>query len=136
MQSKHLLVSPNKKYRHSEEISVFGTWQESMQSMYVWGMIVSSLINLHNKYRQGAKYSDPTDKLQQIIVDILLFVDYFNLSNTGEKYKTIKSVLQRTQHDAQLWNDFVSASGSRLEFSRYFIQIIDFEFSLCGAPSV
>ena len=35
-----------------------------------------------------------------------------------------------------LWNDFVRASGARLELSKCFTQIINFEFSLFGAPAV
>ena len=124
------------KHSHSEESAVFGTRQVSVQSMYAWGMIVSRLVDLHNKYGQGAQYSDPIDKLQQVIVGILSFVDDCNLSNTGEKHDTVKDVLQRTQHDAQLWNDFIQASGARIELSKCFTQIIDFKFSLCGVSAV
>lgn len=36
-------------YSHSTVSGVFGTGQGSVQSMYAWGMIVSCLIDLHNK---------------------------------------------------------------------------------------
>ena len=99
-------------------------------------MIVSCLVDLHNKYSHSKQYSDPTGKLWQVIVGILSFVYDCNLSNTGAKHKTVKDVLQRTQHDAQLWNDFIQASGARIELSKCFTQIIDFKFSLCGVSAV
>ena len=70
------------------------------------------------------------------MTEFFFFFFFSNLSNTGDKYKTVKDVLRRTQHDAQLWNNFVQANVARLELSKFFTQIIDFEFSLCGAPSV
>lgn len=59
--------------------------QGSLQYIYVWGIIVSCITDLHNKYGHGVKYFDPTCKLQKIISGVLYFVDDFNVSNTGEK---------------------------------------------------
>ena len=50
-------------YSHSKESSVFGTGQGSVQSMYAWGMIVSRLIDLMDKYGHGATYKDPMGRL-------------------------------------------------------------------------
>ena len=72
-------------YSHSTVSGVFGTGQGSVQSMYAWGMIVSRLIDLHNKLSHGAQYSDPTGKLKSIIVGMLSFVDNCNQSITGKK---------------------------------------------------
>ena len=51
------------KYSHSDKNAVFGTGQGSVQSMYAWGMIVSRLVDLHDKYGHGAQYSNQTGKL-------------------------------------------------------------------------
>ena len=56
------------------------------------GWSISCLVELHNKYGHSAK-SDPTSKLRQIILGILLFADDWNLSITGEKYETVKRCL-------------------------------------------
>ena len=37
--------------------------QRSVQSMYDWGMIVSRMVDCHDKYGYGAVYSEPTSKL-------------------------------------------------------------------------
>ena len=64
------------------------------------------------------------------------FVDDNNISNTGEKYKTICDILKKTQDDAQFWNDLITSSGARLELAKCFTQIIQFEFTLSGAPVI
>lgn len=89
-------------YSHSTVSGVFGTGQRSVQSMYAWGMIVSRLIDLHNKLGHGAKYTDPTGKLKSIIVGMLSFVDDCNQSITGDQHESISDLLQRAQHDMQL----------------------------------
>lgn len=62
--------------------------------MYAWGMIVSQLIDLHNKLSHGAKYTDPTGKLKLLIVGMLSFVDDYNhQSVTGKKHEEISDSL-------------------------------------------
>ena len=94
-------------YSHSTVSGVFGTGQGSVQSMYAWGMIVSRLIDFHNKLSHGAKYTDPTGKLKSIIIGMLSFVYDYNQSITGEKHEEISDLLQQAQQDMQLWNDLV-----------------------------
>ena len=84
-----------------KELGVWGTGQGSAASMYIWCMIVSRLLQLHDKYRYGAKYTNDTT-MKDLIIGMLSFVDDCNLSNNGEKYETLRDILKRTQHDAQL----------------------------------
>ena len=70
-------------YKHTKNMGVWGTGQGSAASMYIWGMIVSRLIQLHDMFNHGAKYYNYRTK-QVLKVGMLSFVDDCNLSNTGE----------------------------------------------------
>ena len=54
-------------YKHTRTSFVGGTGQGSVASMYIWGMIVSRLIQLHGKYCHGAKYKSNDTTLREII---------------------------------------------------------------------
>ena len=125
-----------RSYSHTREHGVFGTGQGSVMSMYSCLTMMSRIIDAHMERSHGAKYSDPTGSLRDIIIRVLGFVDDNNISNTGEKYKTIRDILKKTQTDAQFWNDLITSSGARLELTKCFTQIIQFEFTLSGAPVV
>ena len=45
---------------------------------------------------------------------MLSFVDDCNQSNNGEKCETLKYILNRTQSDAQFWNDIIKSNGGAL----------------------
>ena len=55
---------------------------------------------------------------------MLGFVDDNNISNTGAKHESIEGVIKRTQHDEQLWNDILKATGDTFNVLRYFFQVI------------
>ena len=59
---------------------------------------------------------------------MLGFVDDNNISNTGEIYKSIENVIKQTQHDAQLWDDILKATGGTLNLLKYFSQVITTTF--------
>ena len=67
---------------------------------------------------------------------MLGFVNDSNISNTGEKHESIEDVIKRTQHDAQLWNDILKATGGTLNLLKYFLQVITTTFSQSGAPVI
>ena len=69
--------------------------------MYIWGMIASRMLDLHDRFGCGAKYHNIITG-REIIIGMLSFFDDCNLSNNGEKYETLKDILNRTQSDAQL----------------------------------
>ena len=72
--------------------------------------------------------------MRDIIIGMLGFVDDNNISNNGEKYETLRDILNRTQNDAQLWNDILRSSGGALELTKCFLQVIYWRFSSTGAP--
>ena len=45
-------------------------------------------------------------------------------------------IIIRTQHDAQLWNDLLRATGGALNLDKCFAQVLAFEFRLNGAPVI
>jgi hypothetical protein len=65
---------------------------------------------MHNKYGHGYKYEGPW-KLYTSIIGMLGFVDGNNITNNGEEWETVKDIIIQTQHDAQLWNDLLRATG-------------------------
>jgi hypothetical protein len=122
-------------YHHSDESPAFGSGQGSTASAQGWGEIVSVLFDIHNKYGHGCKYEDSW-KLYSTIIDMLGFVDDNNITNNGDEWETVQDIIVQTQHDAQLWNDLLRATGGALNLDICFAQLLAFEFRLNGAPVI
>ena len=122
-------------YSHSSESPVFGSGQENTVSTTGWGKLVSIVLDMHNKQRYGSQYSDPQGTFKTII-GMLGFVDDNNISNTGEKHESIAAVIKQTQHDVQLWNDILTATGGTLNLLKCFFQVITTSFAQNGAPII
>jgi hypothetical protein len=67
---------------------------------------------------------------------MLDFVDDNNITNNGEEWETVQDIITRTQHDAQLWNDLLRATGEALNLEKCFAQVLAFQFGLNGAPVI
>jgi hypothetical protein len=67
---------------------------------------------------------------------MLGFVDDNNITNNGEEWETVKDIIIRTQHDAQLWNDLFRATGGALNLDKCFAQVLAFQFGMNGAPVI
>jgi hypothetical protein len=122
-------------YQHSDESPAFGSGQGSGASAQGWGKLVSVLFDIHDMYGHGCKYADPW-KLYSSIIGMLGFVDDNNITNTGEEWETVNDIMIRTQHDAQLWNDLLRATGGALNLDKCFAQVLAFQFGLNGAPVI
>ena len=59
-------------------------------------------------------FSTP-DKLVSLTLNIIGFLDDTTCMTAGDPSKPLLDMLRRMQHDAQLWNDLLWASGGRLE---------------------
>jgi hypothetical protein len=70
------------------------------------------------------------------IIGMLGFVDDNNITNNGEEWETVNDIVTRTQHDAQLWNDLLRATGGALNLDKCFAQVLAFQFGLNGAPVI
>jgi hypothetical protein len=100
-----------------------------------WGKIVSVLFDIHDKYGHGCKYKDPW-KLYSSIIGMLGFVGDNNITNNGEEWETVIDIIIGRQHDAQLWNDLLRATGGALNLNKCFTQVLAFQFGLNGAPVI
>ena len=98
---------------------MFGSGQGSTVSATGWRKLVAIALDLHDKQRFRSQYRD-AEGVFTTIVGMLGFVDDNNISNTGEKHESIKDVIKRTQHDAQLWNDILKATGGTLNLLKCF----------------
>ena len=58
-------------YSHSKDSPVFGTGQGSTASMYIWGTLVSRLVDIHERVGNGAAYSYP-DRCNGPLLDLSL----------------------------------------------------------------
>jgi hypothetical protein len=47
-----------------------------------------------------------------------------------------RHIIIRTQHDAQLWNDLIRATGGALNLDKCFAQVLAFQSGLNGAPVI
>ena len=90
---------------------------------------------MHDKQWFGLYYRDPEDSFKTII-GMLGFVNDNNISNTGGKHELIEDVIKQTQHDAQLWNDILKATGGTLNLLKCFFQVIATTFSQTGATVI
>ena len=63
-------------------------------------------------------------------------VDDNNITNNGDEWETVQDIMKRTQHDAQLWNDLLRATGGALNLDKCFAQVLAFQFGLNGAPVI
>jgi hypothetical protein len=122
-------------YHHTDESPAFGSGQGSAASAQGWGKIVSVLFDIHDKFGHGCKYEDPW-RLYSSLIGMLGFVDDNNITNNGEEWETVQDIIIRTQHDAQLWNDLLRATGGALNLDKCFAQVLAFQFSLNGAPVI
>ena len=82
--------------------------------------------NIRAPQLEGAKHKSVAKSMHDIIIGMLGFVDDNNISNNGEKYETLRDVLNRTQNNAQQWNDILRSSGGALELTKCFMQVIYF----------
>ena len=114
---------------------MFGSGQGSTVSATGLGKLVSITLDMHEKQRFGSQYSDPEGTFKTII-GMLGFVDDNNILNTGRRHESIEDVIKQTQHDAQLWNDILKATGGTLNLLKCFFQVITTTFSRGGAPVI
>ena len=122
-------------YQHSKESPAFGSGQGSGASAQGWGKIASKAFDAHDKFGYGCLYTDPWKTLV-VMLGMLGYVDDNNITNNGMDGESVADVIRRTQHDAQLWNDLLRATGGALNLDKCFTQVIDYLFADNGGPVV
>ena len=122
-------------YQHSKESPAFGSGQGSGASAQGWGKIASNAFDAHDKFGHGCIYEDPW-KICLVVLGMLGYVDDNNITNNGRAGEKVQDVIKRTQHDAQLWNDLLRATGGALNLDKCFTQVLDYTFAINGGPVI
>ena len=122
-------------YQHSDESPAFGSGQGSGASAQGWGKMASKAFDAHDKFGYGCLYTDPWKTLE-VMLHMLGYVDDNNITNNGADGESVEDVVKRTQHDAQLWNDLLRATGGALNLDKCFAQVIHYTFAANGGPVV
>lgn len=119
-------------YSHTNEWPVFGTGQGSCASPPFWLLNCSAYIYIYESKCYGAQYSN-MDGSQETKIGMTGFVDDNNC-NINCRPEQEAELCQRAEHDAQLWNDILWASGGALEHSKCTYKYLKTDFTATGIP--
>ena len=127
----------NQSYSHSSESPVYGTGQGSANSPAIWCFLSSTLFDCYDTQAAKASYRDSSGQTH-VELGLIGFVDDCN-GQTNQQApdgapQRLPSLLKQTQHNAQQWTDLLSASGGALELSKCSCHILQWQFSVQGAP--
>jgi len=133
---KTMLGVSEEFYQHCDMFPIYGTGQGSGNSPAIWCVISSVLFDAHEEKAFGATYQSP-DRTHGIQMAMVGFVD----DSTGQVnafsddvQPPIQVLLDRMQHDAQLWNDLLWTSGGALELQKCSYQVMQWKFTTSGEP--
>jgi len=114
---------------------VYGIGQGSQNSPAYWIFTISTLLDCHQRTGYGATYV-AADGSHSITLHLVGFVDDTNnnVNDLDNLHATAKDLIRRMQHDAQLWSELLWASGGKLQLEKYSYYLIEWTFSVSGAP--
>lgn len=124
-------------YSHSDDMPIYGTGQGSANSPAIWCFLSSCLFDSYDEIAQPATYVSP-DNSTSVSIGMVGFVDDCNgqtntfLSDGSEA--TLSDVLQHAQTNAQQWSNLLHVSGGALELSKCSCHVLQWLFSMQGAP--
>jgi hypothetical protein len=129
-------ISPT-GYHHEPEFPIYGTGQGSANSPAIWCFLSSILFDCYDTRTHPATYCDTQDTVR-VKLGLIGFVDDCNgqtnsFSDDGSSV-TVQQLVSQTQRNAQCWTDLLHASGGALELSKCSNHIIQWQFSMQGAP--
>ena len=116
---------------HCTAHPIYGTGQGSGNSP-----VSSTLFDCHVLKAHGALFTSPDQSLS-VTLYMMGFVDATsNRTNffQAKVQPTMEELLRMMQHDAQLWNDLLWASGGALELPKCSYHHIRFDFDTVGRP--
>ena len=116
----------DKCYSHSSNHPIHGIGQGSSNGPHLWLKIISLILcDKHDEQAHGATFETP-DKRFSMQVYLVGFVDDANGNVNGfrdDVQPPAQSLLEKMQHDAQLWNDLLwNSGGGALELPKCFIK--------------
>jgi hypothetical protein len=124
-------------YSHSDTSPIYGTGQGSANSPAIWCFLSSILFDCYDTTAAKATYRDSSGQISATM-GLIGFVDDCNgQTNTFDmdgSPSRLPALLSQTQANAQQWTDLLSASGGALELSKCSCHILQWQFSLQGAP--
>jgi len=124
-------VSPT-GYHHEPDYPVYGTGQGSANSPAIWCFLSSTLFDCYDTKAHQATYWD-THGLVHTQFGLIGFVDDCNgqtnsFGRDGSS-ETVKQIVSQAH-----WADLLHASGGALEISKCSNHILQWQFSMTGAP--
>jgi len=125
-------------YTHCDEFPIYGTGQGSGNSPVLWLLLSATLFDIHSSMAFGATLKDPSGK-NSLSLSINGFVDDTNACVNEWRPQSdgkLKELMEKVTHDAQLWNDLLFTSGSKLEISKCSFHCLQFQFMADGTPTV
>ena len=118
-------------YHHSIEHPIFGTGQGSAFSPAIWFFISCILYDIYEKLAKTASYCAP-DRSNLLEIGMIGFVDDNNDQTNrflqDEDSTTLHLVLEQTQHNAQCWNNLLTASGGALKIPKCSYHVVHWKF--------
>ena len=120
-------------YKHCIAFPLHGSGQGSTASPMIWCFISCKLFQCHQAKAYGMIFTSPNLDIA-LRISIVGFVDDSTCITSGDPTKPIEDLLQRMQHDAQLWNDLLWTSGGKLELPKCGFHAIYYKFDTHGLP--
>ena len=124
-------------YSHEPDFPIYGTGQGSANSPAIWCFLSSTLFDCYDQVVNPAIYASPT--LDTVIaLGMVGFVDdcngQSNLFAEDGSQETVDKIIANTTANAQHWNNLLEASGGALELSKCSCHVLQWVFTVSGAP--
>lgn len=123
-------------YKHTNDYPIFGTGQGSGNSPAIWCFVCSALFDAFQSTAHGATFNSYSNdlilKLHMVgfVDDCTQRVNQFQATTQPPP----ETLIRLMQHDAQLWNDLLWASGGALEQSKCSFHLIQSSWTPDGHP--
>jgi hypothetical protein len=124
------------EYSHCIRFPLYGTGQGSGNSPCIWLFISSTLFDIHSFQAYGSNFISP-DGQESIRITMVGFVDDTSGSCNDFRPQTqvpINELATKMEHEAQIWQDLLHASGGALELSKSSFHTLHFTFLPNGQP--
>jgi len=124
-------------YHHESDFPIYGTGQGSANSPAIWCFLSSTLFDCYDIQADLATYWDTQGDVR-VQLGLIGFVDdcngQTNAFESDGSTRTVQQIVSQTQSNAQCWTNLLTASGGALELSKCSNHILQWQFSMQGAP--
>ena len=123
-------------YQTTNSHTIHGPGQGGRGSPAIWVAISSVLMHCMEEYTNGAAIASPVEWEHNLRFWITGFVDDITHWCINRHRQNETELCEDLQHAAQWWEQLLHASGGKLELSKCFFYIIQWEFNQEGVPSL